>query len=261
MNRLREQITFLEKPHRDDHFLLIIAFRGFFHFKIDFNDVILHAPFVLAVEPDQVHQIIAATNEEGWVLGIEEFILETEFQHLLETKLLRPHPLPYDDNTSGTIDTLLKLVYQLQQEKESTYTEKSILHLINALFCLLQAETKIALPKESSKEKRGYIIEQSFRQLLKRNFKDHKTPSYYAAELAISVSHLNDTIKHITGTPVSTHIQLHNITEAKRLLYFTNLGIKEICYSIGYDDPVYFGKLFKKITKLTPIEFRKQFRD
>lgn len=49
--------------------------------------------------------------------------------------------------------------------------------------------------------------------------------------------------------------------EAKRLLYFTDNTVKEIAYEVGYDEPVYFGKLFKKITKLTPLEFRKKFRD
>jgi AraC family transcriptional regulator, transcriptional activator of pobA len=83
----------------------------------------------------------------------------------------------------------------------------------------------------------------------------------YASALSITVSHLNDTIKELTNFPVSIHIQNASILEAKRLLYFSDNSIKEIGYEIGYDDAVYFGKLFKKITSLTPLQFRQQFRD
>ncbi|MCZ8216998.1 MAG: helix-turn-helix domain-containing protein, partial [Cyclobacteriaceae bacterium] len=73
--------------------------------------------------------------------------------------------------------------------------------------------------------------------------------------------HLNDTVKAFTSNSVSTHIQQISILEAKRQLYFTNKSVKEIAYDLGYDEPVYFGKLFKKITNHTPLAFRQQFRD
>ena len=67
-------------------------------------------------------------------------------------------------------------------------------------------------------------------------------------------------MKALTGFPVSVHIQQASILEAKRLLYFTDKSVKEVSYEVGYDEPVYFGKLFKKVTNLTPLQFRQQFR-
>lgn len=251
----------ISKPHRDDHYLLLFAFKGSFHFKIDFNDVILKAPFVLKIEPNQVHQLIESNNAVAWTVGIEEFILEKEFQSFLETKLIEPLSLTNKSNFIESIDTILKFGNQLQIDDLDVFSNKAVLYLINALLCLLIKETESNNETLIIKEKRSYIIEQEFKKLLKTNFRLWKSPSMYASALSISVSHLNDTIKELTATPVSIHIQNISILEAKRLLYFSDNSIKEIGYEIGYDDPVYFGKLFKKITSLTPFQFRQQFRD
>ena len=251
----------ISKPHRDDHYLLLFAFEGSFSFKIDFEDVKLTAPFILKIAPNQVHQLVASKNAVGWVIGIEEFVLESEFQTYLETKWTSPISLKNKESIEKHLNTILKLGNQLQLTSGDIYTSKSILFLINSLFCLIIKETENNKEKVSTKEKRKYIIEQAFKKLLKANFKQWKNPSQYASELSISVSHLNDTIKELTQTSVSNHIQNISILEAKRLLYFTDSSIKEIAYEVGYEDPVYFGKLFKKITHHTPLQFRKQFRD
>ena len=77
----------------------------------------------------------------------------------------------------------------------------------------------------------------------------------------ISTTHLGDTIKTMTGKSVTAHIQEMSLLEAKRYLYKTDLSIKEISFLVGYEDPVHFGKLFKKLCTVTPLEFRKQIRE
>jgi YesN/AraC family two-component response regulator len=251
----------ISTPHRDDYYLLLFAFKGYFHFKIDFEDKILTAPFVLKIEPNQIHQLIKSDNAVGWAVGIEEFILEQEFQSFLETKLTQPLSLNHKSDFLESIETILKLGSHLQLNTLDVYSKKSIFYLVNSLLCLLIKETASNSESLNTKEKRSYIIEQEFKILLKTNFRLWKSPSMYASALSITVSHLNDTIKELTNFPVSIHIQNASILEAKRLLYFSDNSIKEIGYEIGYDDAVYFGKLFKKITSLTPLQFRQQFRD
>ncbi len=46
------------------------------------------------------------------------------------------------------------------------------------------------------------------------------------------------------------------ILEAKRQLCYTDLKIKEIAFRLGFDDPSYFVKLFKRQTGILPAEFR-----
>lgn len=258
MEEVEKSVAALSVPHRDDHYLLLIVLEGEYHLKIDFEDVLMSAPSVLSIEPNQVHQIINITDAKGWALGIEEFVLEEEFLTFLETNFKKPLLLK---NVGQNINSLLAVASKIQQSGNTIYVQKSVQFLINSFFCLLFEEANRDVILGESKEKRSHIIEHEFRQLLKKHFIEWKSPSQYASALAISTSHLNDTIKDTTGFPVSYHIQLRNITEAKRLLYFTDLEIQELAFHLGYSDNVYFGKLFKKICGTSPLAFRKQFRD
>ena len=48
------------------------------------------------------------------------------------------------------------------------------------------------------------------------------------------------------------------VLEAKRLLYYTDLTVKEIAYQLGYDDPAYFNRLFARKEGIAPSLYRKQ---
>lgn len=246
--------------HRDDHYSLMFAFNGTYHFRIDFEDVMMKGPFILKIAPGQVHQLIEVSDQSGWLLAIEEFVLEPELQHYLLTGLSRPLLLKDAHDLLTRIQSIMELAFDLQSHSPDVFTHKSILFLINALFCLLISASENKEVSES-KETRGHIIEQDFLQLLKKHYKDWKKPGQYASALSITTSHLNDILRNTTGLSTSMHIQQHNILEAKRLLYFTDLEVREIAFKLGYDDGVYFGKLFKKVTHTTCLAFRKQFRD
>jgi AraC family transcriptional activator of pobA len=47
--------------------------------------------------------------------------------------------------------------------------------------------------------------------------------------------------------------------EAKRLLSYSSLSVKEVSMLLGFDDPAYFFRFFKKNTLSTPSEFRKKY--
>lgn len=249
------------KPHRDTHYLLMLATQGQFTLNIDFEEVNFTAPALLFVVPGQVHHILKFHEPRGWTISVDPPLLDTELQFVLEKSFRGP--LLVDDKTAfyqQTV-TLLELMEAIQSGPSDTYTGKTTRALLDALLCLIAGLISGGTSDMKSRESRGILIEQAFSKLLSQHFISWKQPARYAAELAISVSHLNDMVKEITGTSVSTHIQQRAILEAKRLLYFTSLSVKEISYAVGYDEPVYFGKLFKKVTGLTPRHFRHQFRD
>lgn len=157
----------------------------------------------------------------------------------------------------------MERAFLLQKEEESVYIYRAIFYLINTVLCLIiqEAANSQNISGHSSKEKRAYIIEQDFRALLKLHYKEWKKPSHYAEKLSLTTSHLNDSIKEVTGKSVTAHLQEQCIMEAKRLLYFTDLEVREIGFILGFNDAVYFGKLFRKLTGTTPLGFRSNFRD
>jgi len=66
--------------------------------------------------------------------------------------------------------------------------------------------------------------------------------------------------KNATGTSLMEHIQYLRIEEAKHLLETDSSAVDEISVTIGYDDPSFFRRLFKRLTGLTPSQYRRMFR-
>jgi AraC family transcriptional activator of pobA len=251
----------ISKPHRDNHFLLMLATSGQFKLNIDFKEVAFSEPALLCVFPEQVHHIIEAWKPKGWIISFDPAVMDEEIKQLFESKFHNPILLEPETDFYLSSVALLNLIEKSQLATINKYSNKTIQSLLSALLNLVASNLIFTSPIGSINENRSTIIKDAFNQLLKQHYKTWKQPTQYASELAVSVAHLNDTVKALTGSPVSVHIQQASILEAKRQLYFTNKSVKEIGYEVGYDEPVYFGKLFKKITDLTPLAFRQQFRD
>jgi AraC-like DNA-binding protein len=99
-----------------------------------------------------------------------------------------------------------------------------------------------------------------FIQLVENNFSKHHDVASYANMLNISAKALNKRIcKYQKCTP-NEIIKKRIIMEAKRLLIYTHLSVKEIGYKLGYDDPSYFIRFFSKQVKIAPKTFRIHFQ-
>jgi AraC-like DNA-binding protein len=86
-----------------------------------------------------------------------------------------------------------------------------------------------------------------------------KLVSGYALEMNVSEKRLTNATTKTIGKSPKTIIDERVMLEAKRLLIHTNLSMKEIGYDLGFEDPTYFIKYFRKHTNKTPIEFRESY--
>jgi len=85
------------------------------------------------------------------------------------------------------------------------------------------------------------------------------TVTYLASQLNLSSRYLSDLLKQETGKTALEHIHIFLIDEAKNLLMSTDNTIAETAYQLGFENPPYFSRLFKKETGITPIEYKEQF--
>lgn len=96
-----------------------------------------------------------------------------------------------------------------------------------------------------------------FSQLVDRNFTTKHKVVDYAEMLNVTTKTLNKRIKDDCGISPSCVIVNRIMLQAKRLLAYTDLSVKEIAYSLGYEDISYFNRYFKIQANITPLEFRK----
>jgi AraC-like DNA-binding protein len=80
-----------------------------------------------------------------------------------------------------------------------------------------------------------------------------------ASQLNVTSHYLSDMLRSLTGQNTQQHIHNHLIEKAKRLLSTGSLSIAEVAYQLGFEHPQSFNKLFKRKTKLSPLEFRQSF--
>lgn len=85
------------------------------------------------------------------------------------------------------------------------------------------------------------------------------TVQFMAGQLAVSPRYLTDLLKQETGKTALDHIHIFLISEAKNLLLSTDKTIAETAYELGFENPPYFSRLFKKVIGLTPVEYKEQF--
>lgn len=95
-----------------------------------------------------------------------------------------------------------------------------------------------------------------FRRVLEKEFTHMHSVQDYADALNVAVRTLNKCVNECSGRSPLTFINDRIMLEAKRQVRYTNLMIKEIAYNLGYDDPSYFVKFFKRQTGYLPSEFR-----
>lgn len=88
------------------------------------------------------------------------------------------------------------------------------------------------------------------------NDKGLPTVNSIASELNLSPRYLSDLLKQETGKTAIELIHLFLISEAKNLLTGTDHSVSEIAYQLGFENPPYFSRLFKKETGMSPNQFK-----
>lgn len=79
---------------------------------------------------------------------------------------------------------------------------------------------------------------------------------YVADHVHLSAGYLSDLLKKETGMNTQDHIHYYLIEAAKNILLNSDTSVSEVAYSLGFEYPQYFSKLFKQKTGQTPIEYR-----
>lgn len=91
-----------------------------------------------------------------------------------------------------------------------------------------------------------------FLELVRADFKSNFPLMHFAKELGTTEAKLNEQSKTHTGKTAQNVMHGLIISEAKRLLTYQNLSIKEVAYELGFNDPFYFSNFFKKHTLQSP---------
>jgi AraC family transcriptional regulator, transcriptional activator of pobA len=245
-------------PHRKtvNDFILVTAGTMTKSAGVDSYEVIANSIFLLPA--GQITSTTKISNDfKGFYVHFSNsFILESK--SLID--ILKQFPfLEYLNNPVSQFSNSEKeILTTLLKRLEIIYTDRPNYELIKSYLLTFLTELKLIFTtdttnKASASERLAYEFKHSLTKHIK---KEHKV-EFYAKQLSVSPNHLNKCLKDVFGKSASQTISEHLILEAKVLLHQPSISVSEISFSIGFDDPSYFGRFFRKHTGYTPTEFRK----
>ncbi len=251
-----------DEPHRHGYYTVLIVNRANGLHKIDFNTYELQGKQVFFVAPGQVHQVIEKEQSVGFAMTFSNaFLVENSiplsfinslnlFQNYGQSPPLTPSKEQFE-----AIELYANQIFELHVSNQ----HMKCLSIGSLLKLLLIACNNVCSinPIEMDVDTTGDNLIRAFKKAVDKDYKKEHSTTYYANGLYITPDHLNRTVKARTGTTAKDYIQSRIITEAKRLLYFTNLTSKEIAYELGFNEPANFSAFFKKHTQLSPSKFKK----
>lgn len=224
--------------------------------RIDLQEFEMKPGLLFALQPGVVHDCISDDDMEGFILHFSPDFLRYEEQ---EGGAVWSKGNPYYSvlEVPAAAEPQLRALFE-EILAESTDRRVGFEIIVKSLIqvLLVYAKRWPVLAKTPSSAANRLQLE--FDQLLEELFRTERSVQPYADRLQVSIPVLNQTIKAFTGVTASEHIHRRLILEAKRQLAYTRQSISELAYELGFEDPNYFWKYFKRHTGLTPGLFRQQ---
>lgn len=96
----------------------------------------------------------------------------------------------------------------------------------------------------------------AFESLIRDHLDQNRRLADFARALKVSERHLRRLCLQVTGQSAQATIDMIRLREACRLLAYTRMQVQEVGYALGYDDPAYFARAFRRRTGLSPSDYR-----
>jgi AraC-like DNA-binding protein len=247
-----------------DHIKILFLQAGF-HLKVDFHEFRLENDALLFINPKVVIQPIGTAVQEGELIYFNRdfYCIELHDQEVACDGILYNNvfEVPFIELSAGQSANIQQILADIKTEmiNEDGNTEEMLRILLKIIILKSTRIWKLQHQLTATNQQTDVQFLRKFSQLVERHFKTHHTVADYAQMLFITPKSLSKKISLLSKETPNDIIKNRIILESKRLLAHTSMTVKEIAYSLNYDDDAYFVRFFIKNAGISPITFRKQF--
>ncbi|MCI8557654.1 MAG: AraC family transcriptional regulator [Lachnospiraceae bacterium] len=237
---------------RVDFQLLYIA-SGIAHFYFDHNetDTIVPAGHMVLYRPREPQRYVYYGNEQTEVYWVH--FTGSNVKKILQGYGITNEMRVLPTGTSLDYARIFKQMIHELQRCQTHYPEVLTL-LLRQLFILIHRQ----LTREHTRKNDYLDAEMSLAmQFFNDNYNTEVNIEEYASARGMSVSWFIRSFKQYTHTTPMQYIVSRRITNAQMLLETTNYNITEIGQIVGYDNPLYFSRIFRKQKGMSPSDYRK----
>ncbi len=263
-DHLRTYHASITKPHKHDFYLVVLFLQGSGTHEVDFTAYPIKPGSIFLLRPGQTHHWELSADIDGYI-----FFHTGEFYNLLfPNKRIDDYPAfftnynsPYIQLSEGEIETYtarFKMIYE-EYSDDLWLKEQRMALLIDLTYIDLARLYTAENESFKNPEVKNMVWLSKLEGLVDKYYIEKKHPTDYATALNISVKHLNKIVMNTLGKTTSDLIHDRILLEAKRMLTHGQSSVQEIAFELGYEDPSYFSRFFKKKVGVVPSEFAEKY--
>ncbi len=245
----------LLQPRRLTSYFIVLINRGSVTYKLDLQDITITDGDLLFAMPNQVFVPPAKTGNLNYfkILFDENTLalLPQRFPFLVNP--LNSQTIPLDNTARERVRKVFEILNQLlHAEKHLTDPEITLAYLN-----LLLSELNSAYFKNETVDIVNTNLSKfvEFKLMVETHLTEQPSINTIAEKLALTTNSLYRLVKEHSGTSPKDFITNRLMIEARRKLRYSKLSVKELAYELGFNDPDYFSRLFKKSTGQSVSDF------
>lgn len=243
-------------PQHLTYYFFLFVWEGTTEFEVDLEKIAVKTHEVVFSLPHQIRQLPASLHGNTYYkLGLPEECLSRLPKHY--PFLLNPlhqQKISFAAPAAARLRTVFELLLGLLRTPDTN--PELVLAQLNCLLVEMNA-AYFATEKQPADDRLAKFLE--FQLFVEDNLTEHPTIERIAEDLAVSTDGLYQLVKQYAGLSPKEFLTNRLMLEAKRRLYYQQRSsVKELAYELGFNDPAYFSRLFKKVTGKTVATF---FRD
>ncbi len=246
---------FTERKKGSKQYILIYCLEGQGVIDIMDNRIELKPNSYYIIPPEVIHDYYAVQNDP-WSIYWVHFTgpqAENLFTKFNENSTTAARFISFEERRVNLFENLMEVL-------EDGYSSKNIEFVNISLWQLLGSFIFSNYFTEIGKEKvEGDIITSSIKYM-KEHMDNILKVEAIASHLNYSSSHFFSLFKKRTGYSPIQYFNHLKIQRACQYLSFTDMSVKEISFSLGYEDPLYFSRLFKKTMNISPLHYRTEYK-
>lgn len=253
----RARFPAVSLPHAHSFYLLLYVTQGQGTHTIDLVTYELRPGGLYFLVPGQAHSWVLSPDAQGYILFFSAAFYQRQYpaDRLASYPFFDPAQAPvlYLPPAESTLRGLFARVFEENTTPAANHDE-----VVGAYVYLLLELAGRSYVQEPDRHATSHGLQQvrAFSQLLDAHFRTEKTVRFYADRLAMTANHLNALCRRVVNQTASDLIHERVITEAQRRLVHSADTVSQVADALGFEDPSYFTRYFKKYVGQTPEAFR-----
>ncbi len=241
----------IDEIHSHDFFQLLVFKRGGGAHVIDYKKEEIHRNSIHLVAKGSAHLSKRNKRSDGFTIAFSNLYLSQlqQFDPTINYGSFYNQSSVFNFNDKEFKELNILFVELMKNEQNSSYFLNILASILSKI--ILLKKKAIAIPKSDP-------LIPNFIQFLNEHFLDKGVVDLFLEKENISKLAFARKLKKVANTTSGQLIKEKIHFEAKKLLYTSDLSVKEIAYNLQFDDESYFCKMFRQTEGVSPNEFRRR---